>query len=251
MFIQINNVKIFYETKGAGIPVVYVHGNFASSKWFEDVMNIDGMKTYALDLPNFGSSQRVDQISIEVYADYLWKFVESLKISMAILVGHSLGGAVTLKCVLDHPNAFSGLILVDPAPADGLKTPENLYPVLENFKDHPEMLEFSLGMTMPTKKERAKTLVKDAMKMNPKAFSGNARALENYDYSKNLKEIRIPVKILWGNLDSIVSKEKLMKMANMLLNGQFEVLDGIGHSIMIEDPKKFIEILVHFKNALR
>ncbi|MGC8590510.1 alpha/beta fold hydrolase, partial [Athalassotoga sp.] len=93
MFVQIENVRIFYETNGDGMPVVYVHGNFASSKWFEEVMKIDGIKTYALDLPNFGNSDRIDSISIEVYADYLSKFIESLKISRPILVGHSLGGA--------------------------------------------------------------------------------------------------------------------------------------------------------------
>ncbi len=251
MFVQISGLKIFYEFKGKGMPVVYVHGNFASSKWFEDVMDIPEMEIYAIDLPNFGNSERIDSISIENYANYLWKFVESLKITKPILVGHSLGGAVTLKCTIDHPDAFSGLMLVDPAPADGLKTPENLYPVLESFRDHPEMLEFSLGMTMPGRKEKAKSLVDEAMKMNPKAFSGNARALENYDYSKNLKDIKIPVKILWGNLDSIVPKEKLEKMANIIPNGQFEILDGIGHSVMIESPKKFMEILVSFKDALR
>jgi branched-chain amino acid transport system permease protein len=250
MFVQIDNVKIFYETKGNGMPVIYVHGNFASSKWFEDVMKIDGMKTYALDLPNFGNSESINSISIESYAQYLWKFIESLKISRPLLVGHSLGGAVTLKCVIDHPNAFSGLILVDPAPADGLKTAENLYPILESFKDHPELLEFSLANTMPTRKEKAKALIEDALKMNQKAFSGNARALEEYDYSQNLKDIKIPVKILWGSLDPIVSRESLEKMAKMIPNCQFEVFDNIGHSVIVENPKKFIETLVNFKNAL-
>lgn len=251
MFITIDGVKIFYEVKGNGSSVVYVHGNFASSKWFEEVMDIPEMIVYAIDLPNFGNSDRIDQISIEVYANYLWKFTEVLKIQKPILVGHSLGGAVTLKCVIDHPNAFSGLILVDPAPANGLKTPENVYPILEGFKAHPEALEFSLTGTMPTRKDMAKVLVNEAMKMNPKAFSGNARVLEKYDYSERLKEIKIPVKILWGTLDPIVPKESLQKMSNEIPNAQFEILDGIGHSVMIENPQKFIDILVNFKNALR
>ncbi len=250
MFVQIENVRIFYEANGDGMPVVYVHGNFASSKWFEEIMKIDEIKTYALDLPNFGNSDRIDSISIDVYTDYLSKFIESLKISRPILAGHSLGGAITLKCVVDHPDAFSGLILVDPAPADGLKTAENLYPILESFKNNPELLEFSLANTMPTRKEKAKAFVNDALKMSPKAFSGNARALERYDYSQNLKDIKIPVKILWGSLDPIVPKESLEQMARMIPNCQFELLDGIGHSVIVENPKKFIEILVKFKNAL-
>ena len=250
MFVQIDNVKIFYETKGNGMPVIYVHGNFASSKWFEKVMDVPSSKVYAIDLPNFGNSGWIEEISIEKYSYYLWKFVENLKIEKSILVGHSLGGAVVLKCVIDHPENFSGMFLVDPAPANGLKTLEVVYSVLESFKNHPDFLEKSLEGIMPTKQEMAKILVEEGMKMNPKAFSGNARALEEYDYSQNLKDIKIPVKILWGSLDPIVSRESLEKMAKMIPNCQFEVFDGIGHSVIVENPKKFIETLVNFKNAL-
>jgi branched-chain amino acid transport system permease protein len=251
MFVQIDNVKIFYETKGNGMPVIYVHGNFASSKWFEKVMDVPSSKVYAIDLPNFGNSGWIEEISIEKYSYYLWKFVENLKIEKSILVGHSLGGAVVLKCVIDHPENFSGMFLVDPAPANGLKTLEVVYSVLESFKNHPDFLEKSLEGIMPTKQEMAKILVEEGMKMNPKAFSGNARALERYDYSKDLSKINIPVEVLWGTLDPIVSRNDLEKMVTLIPKAKFDLLEGIGHSLIVENPKIFTELLVKFENGLR
>lgn len=251
MFTTVDGIRIFYEVKGDGMPVVYVHGNFASSKWFEDVMDIEGLKIYALDMPNFGNSDGMGEFSIEKYAYYLWNFIQSLKIENSILVGHSLGGAVTLKCVIDHLEAFAGLLLVDPAPANGLKTSEIVFQVLESFKDHPDFLEKSLEGIIPSRKKMAKNFIKEAMKMDPIAFTENARALERYDYSNDLSKINIPVKILWGELDLIVPRNALEKMAHMIPNAQFEMLDGIGHSPIVENPKKFVEILMSFKDDLR
>lgn len=250
MFVEIDGKRINYETCGDGKPIVYVHGNFASHHWFDEVMDINGFKTYALDLPNFGDSDRIEKISIDTYAEYLWKFIRTLKIKNPILIGHSLGGAVALKCAIDHSKELSALMLVDPAPANGLKTPEQNYPILESLKRRADLLERSLMGIMPTKRGAAKHLTKEALKMKPEAFTENAKALEKYDYSGGLSDLELPVNILFGTLDPIVPRVALEDMAKRIPNAKLKIIEGVGHSLMIEDTKKFKEIVEDFSHAI-
>lgn len=250
MFVEIDGKRISYEVRGEGKNLIYVHGNFASHCWFDEVMDIEGYKTYALDLPNFGDSDRINEFSIETYASYLWKFIKNLEIEKTILVGHSLGGAVVLKCALDHPKEISALLLVDPAPANGLKTPQENYPILKSFKRRADLLEAALASVMPTRKEMAKILVKEALKMNPESFTENARALEKYDYSDEISNLNIPVKIIFGTLDAIVPRNELEKMSTKMQNAELKILKGVGHSLMIEDPLKFKKIVKELGDAL-
>ena len=250
IFVEIDKKRINYEICGNGKPIVYVHGNFASHHWFDEVMDIDGFKAYALDLPNFGDSDRIEKISIDTYAEYLWKFIKALKIKKPILVGHSLGGAVALKCAIDHSKELSALILVDPAPARGLKTPEQNYPILESLKRRADLLEVSLMGIMPTQKKLARRLIKEALKMKPEAFTENAKALEKYDYSDKLSKLELPVNILFGTLDPIVPRTALEDMAKKIPNAKLTVIKGVGHSLMIEDTKKFKEMMEEFGHAL-
>ncbi len=250
MFVEIDGKRINYEICGDGKPIVYVHGNFASHHWFDEVIDIKGFKTYALDLPNFGDSDGIEKISIEAYAEYLWKFIKALKIKKPILVGHSLGGAVVLKCAIDHSKELSALMLVDPAPANGLKTPEQNYPILKSLKRRADLLERSLMEVMPTKKSAARRLTKEALKMKPKAFTENAKALERYDYSDELSKLTLPVKILFGALDPIVPRAALEEMAKKIPNAEFNVIEGVGHSLMVENAKKFKEMVEDFGHVV-
>lgn len=251
-YARIVDKKIFYlETVGSeGIPVVFIHGNFASSTWFEPSLEIlpHRFKGYAIDLPSFGRSDRLEEISIDNYANYVIDFILEMETDGVILVGHSLGGAVAQSVVIKRPDLIDRVVLVDPAPPDGLITPEEVYPYLEMYKGNRELLKKALMGVMPTRKEDdfLERLVDDALLMDEKCFVENARALEKYDFSDELKKTEVPHLIIVGKLDQIVSEEMARRFEKLVKNIEVKVLQKYGHSVIVENTELFMEMFIDF-----
>jgi pimeloyl-ACP methyl ester carboxylesterase len=232
-------------------PVVFVHGNTGSCRWWDLVMDVPGRNTYAFDLPNFGQSEPIDESDIHGYADYVLGFLDALELDPPVLVCHSLGGAVGLSIAARHPERLAGLVLVDSSAPTGLVTPEEHYPIIEMFKANKEMLAGALAAVHPTMKdpERAAMLADLAFEMNGDAFTGNARALARFNVEGQLGNFTKPVLILWGTLDGIITRpmvDATGKEFTAAQSIQVDILEGIGHSPMLECPDRFMELLSDF-----
>ncbi|MCF7929393.1 MAG: alpha/beta hydrolase [Spirochaetales bacterium] len=247
--ISVRGVSIAYRTEGSGPPVLLVHGNTGSGLWFEGVMDIEGFKTIAPDMPNFGDSDNIRTADIDTYADYLRNLISGLNLPTPVpVIGHSLGGAVSISLALRNPQLVSRLMLVDSAPLDGLHTPEEHYPVIEQYKSNDKLLFKALQAVTPTLQDTAllNRLVEEAKKMNPEAFSANARALDRFDYQGKGNVYTGPVEVLVGDQDILITPDMARRTADAFPDGNLTVLEGVGHSVMIEDPPRFIRILKDF-----
>jgi branched-chain amino acid transport system permease protein len=242
-FVTVQKTRIAYWEQGlAELPtLVYVHGNTGSKVWFELAMDIPGYRVIAPDLPNFGESDRIETADIDRYAAYLAEFMATLEVQGAYVVGHSLGGAVAISLAVHYSSLVARLMLVDPAPLDGLHTPEEYYPVIERYKEDPALLKEALRAVTPTMKDEQMLdrLTDSAMQMNPIAFAGNPRALDRFDYRGRVSNVEIPVMVLRGELDPLITEEMGRATANGFPNGEFRSLRGVGHSVMVEDPARF------------
>ncbi len=246
-FCTIRGKKIFYAQNGSGSPVLYIHGNLGSHLWYSRVMEIEGVLVFAPDLPNFGRSDGLDSSSIDIYADYMLAFADKLDRGPLTLVGHSLGGAVAMTMAVRKPALFSRMLLVDSCPVDGLITPEAHYPVIESYRNNKELLKKGLKAVTPSMNDDAflDELTVDAMEMNEASFSGNARALAEFGLSAETDRYTGSVLYLLGTLDPLISREKAEKSVSFF-EGRLETLEGIGHSVMVESPGLFIQILKEF-----
>ncbi|WP_378147802.1 alpha/beta fold hydrolase [Cnuibacter sp. UC19_7] len=105
------------ERSGAGIPVVFVHGNVSSSLfWQPSMLALEpGVRALAVDLRGFGDSETlpVDATrGLRDYADDVVSVLDTLGIDEAHLVGWSMGGGVTMQILLDRPTLVRSLTLV-------------------------------------------------------------------------------------------------------------------------------------------
>lgn len=246
--VEVLGRKMYYVESGAGTPIVLVHGNTASSAWWSLVMDMPGHRVIAPDLPNFGRSDPLDVADIDVYADHLAVFITALGLDAPVVVGHSLGGAVVMSMAVRRPELARAIVLVDSAAPAGLKTPEEHYPYIELFRTKRDMMRQALAAVTPTMKNDAllDRLTDDAMKMAPLAFAGNARALERFNYVGKAGAFKGPVLVLWGRKDSIITEAMAKDTAAAYRNSRLEVIDGVGHSVMVEDPKTFQATLAEF-----
>jgi branched-chain amino acid transport system permease protein len=249
-YLTVKGKRIYYVQEGEGDPILMIHGNTASHVWYQDVMHIPGFRTIAPDMVNFGHSDSIEKADIHLYADYLKAFMDKLSLKQCYLVGHSLGGAVALSLAFRYPEMVSRLLLIDPCPVEGLVTPEAYYPIIELYKTNRSLLKKALAAVVPTLQDgkRLNLLVNEAMLMDKAAYTGNARALERVDFRSEAAGFNKPVLVLVGGKDLLITEEMARKTGEAL-HGSTRLIEHVGHSLMLEDPALFKEIVVDFAGS--
>jgi branched-chain amino acid transport system permease protein len=247
-YVTVEGKSLHYLEHGSGEPILYIHGNTGCNLWFERVMSIPDKRTIAVDLPNFGRSAHVEEADIDVYASYVAGFIRELGLERPTVVAHSLGGAVGIALAVNNPELVGRLMLVDSAAPDGLTTPEEHYEVIELYKSSRDLMKKALKAVTPTMDDNAflNKLADNAMLMNPIAFAGNARALERFDYTGRTQAYTGPVLVVVGSKDTIITREMAKRTADAFPTGTLEVLDEVGHSVMVEDPERFKQLVRQF-----
>lgn len=103
----------------AGVPVVFVHGNVSSNRFWEETLAAlpSGLRGIAPDLRGYGRSavQPVDATrGLRDFSDDLRTLVETLALGTVHFVGWSLGGNVVMQYAIDHPGEVASVVLVAP-----------------------------------------------------------------------------------------------------------------------------------------
>lgn len=111
-------MKLFYRKYGKGIPIIALHGLYASyHSWIG--LTAELSKDYQLillDLRNHGHSPHSSEHSYPLMSDDLLELFDELAIDKAILMGHSMGGKLAMHFALNHPQRVKGLIVEDISP---------------------------------------------------------------------------------------------------------------------------------------
>ncbi|MGB9820434.1 MAG: alpha/beta fold hydrolase [Pseudothermotoga sp.] len=220
--------------------VLCIHGNFGSHRWFKPLMEkLTDRRVIAVDLPNFGDSSRTDS-SLELYADCVYEFMNKMHIKPAV-VAHSLGGAVGMLLAAKYPDSLRSLILVDPCPVDGLVTPVENMPYLELYKTNRSIVKRSITGLLKTVNDKrfVEDLVDDALKMNPASVYQHAIELGKFNITEKAASIKVPVIVVWGELDALLTSKQMRKTAE-ILRAELKVLSGVGHTAFVENPELFI-----------
>jgi len=251
--IFVDGLSLFYVAAGAGAPVLFVHGNLGSSAWWKKSMDLPGWRAVALDLPNFGRSGPVpgydpDTADLATYAEYVARFIEELRLDRPVVVAHSLGGAVAQALVARRPELVRALVLVDSGSPAGLVTPRDRHPAIEAMRANPQVLAAALKAVVPTMADEAwfAELVADARRMAEPAWIGHAEALSRFDLRGKLGGFDKPVLVLRGALDYLITDAMARETAAAFPRARLETLDGVGHSVMAEDPARFAKLLEDF-----
>ncbi len=254
-----------YRTHGDadGLPMLLLHGSFASSRWWEPFFAILPDEIYAIapDLRGCDSSSPSEPsdsgYEIHEQAEDVAAFIEALGLEDFDLVGHSSGGAIALEYALTHPGRARSLILVDGAPIEGVFTPLEGYQLLEQMREDRGLLSQALSSLMPSTPPPTmtaeefhdffETLVDDAAGMAPAAFTAVARALDHWNRFEEARYLSLPTLLLWGALDTLVDRDSTTRMLIAIPGAaNLEVLAGVGHSPMIESPVALAERIIDF-----
>jgi pimeloyl-ACP methyl ester carboxylesterase len=214
-----------------------------------------------LDLPGFGYSDSPSgKYSPSNYARVLSWLLKKYGEGPAIVVGHSLGGAVALRFASEHPDQLSKLVLVDAAgilqrtafvkqpaslPISIEKTPAFLKGAVARIDDWGDnVVEKITGLpditrTFSSHEDIWGMVMSDHTNLN----AGMAMAEENF--SEAIYTIKTPTQIIWGEDDPIAPLRTGQMLARRLHRAELHILPGVGHTPMEnpDDAKAFLAVL--------
>lgn len=113
MFIEVNNIKLYYEKAGSGYPIILLHGNGESHDIFDTTVNLlkEYFTVYTIDTRGHGDSSPVLELHYKEMAEDIYCFIYKLKLEKPILYGFSDGGIIGLLISIKYPNLLSNLII--------------------------------------------------------------------------------------------------------------------------------------------
>ena len=106
---QYQNKKIFRRIIGTGKPVILIHGfGEEATVWNNQVEFLkDKYQLIIPDLPGSGQSEMIDDMSMEGMAEVIHSIIKEENITSCPVIGHSLGGYITLTLVEKYPESVS------------------------------------------------------------------------------------------------------------------------------------------------
>ncbi|HUL20631.1 MAG TPA: alpha/beta hydrolase [Thermodesulfobacteriota bacterium] len=266
--IQANGHTISYTVKGAGRPLVLIHGYGAGTWVWEKQTEVlsQGYKVYALDLIGHGFSDRPRiPYTPETYIHCLKNFMDGVGIEKATLIGNSMGGGVAWATAILFPERVDRLILIDCVPPDVLREVKNeSFRMLAAIKNIPALPY--LVIAVRNKNSIRKVLLECVSDINlivPEVVNrqyqlsrikGTTRALySTFKYAKEalkLKDqfsrIRKPTLFIWGEKDLIFPPQLGEKLHRAIVDSKFLVIKNSGHIPMWETPDEVNRAIVDF-----
>lgn len=233
----------------AGPPVVFVHGAGGTHQhWLYQVRDLPDSPTYAIDLPGHGRSEGLGRDSIAAYGDWLVAFLDAVGEDQAVLVGHSMGGAIVLDVALRHAARVAGLGLV----ATGARlrvAPAILDGIHQDYEAAVRLIcDFAYGPEAPPEMVRLGRRQMGAIP--PEVMHGDFCACDAFNVMDRLGEIVAPALVICGTQDHLTPSKYSVYLRDHLSRAELHLVEGAGHMVMVERPGAVVEALSAFLQGL-
>ncbi len=263
--LRVENVRatIAGAEAGSGPPLVLLHGLGGTWEYWGRAMALlaGRARCVALDLPGFGQSDAPPGgFGLDSAVDELAEALRALGSEPAAICGHSLGGPVSVRLALRHPDVVARVIMVGPS---GLKPAPvwqdralKLVPVYRALRHAPVRWERWLLHVGPLRRAALRALVD-----NP-ATVDHATARSLVDGGREARELKgaiaasfatglaeeaarltVPVAAIWGDRDRMVPPGDAQVLRDAVPTAVVRFLPGCGHLPMVERPEAFAALL--------
>lgn len=267
-FIDVDGNRIHYVEKGEGRPILFIHGLGAQLHQFRSPLFplLDGFRLIAIDRPGSGYSVRAKGASgrLSEQARVVRGVIDRLGLEKPLVVGHSLGGAVSLALAVEHPDAIAGLVLLSPHTRDTHSVPPAFAPLY--IRSPLKRWLIAQTVAVPASQRlAAQTLAyvfgpqeppADYMTagggwlgLRPAHVYGSATDIVDLvDDATPLEsrygEISVPVGILFGTADRLIDhRQHGVEMVGKIADLELELAEGVGHMPQFAEPERTAEFI--------
>jgi pimeloyl-ACP methyl ester carboxylesterase len=235
---------------GAGEPVVFVHGAGASSNawYFQKEYLKDFMEVILVDFPGHGTAPGIPPQTIEEKRDMLREALEELNIRTCCLVGHSMGGAISMSFALRYPGLLKGLILV----ATGARLrvhPEILDTILTNKATAVRRI-MELAFWEKIAPKMIDAAVEEMVQVDARAIYNDFMSCERFDLMGVLGGIETPTLVIGGMEDRLAPVHYSEYLHREIPGSRLVLVPNAGHMMPLEKPEEVNRAIKEFVAAL-
>ena len=262
--IKVNDIELYYEVHGEGMPLVLISGlGYSLWQWHLMVPYLE-KHFHVITLDNRGVGQ-TDKPAGQYTASMLAKdtigLLDTLGIDKAVVMGHSMGGFVAQAMALEYPERVSKLILASTnfgGPRHVPVTAEAMAVLSDVTSDPMTRLRNGIVVsTAPGFAERQPELIQtwlDWRVANPLDLAGYQSQMaiglglmaEEAAFESKLPNVTAPALILFGEHDKVVPPANADLLAKQLKGSQTRILPDAGHFFPLEVPEEASQVVIQF-----
>ena len=240
--------------------MILLHGWLGSWGLWQETMAYLGQyyRTYALDFWGFGESgTHLDTYKVTDFVSLVEQFMDQLGIVSAPLVGHSMGGTVSLGVAIRYPERVENVTIIG-SPVVGSSLA--LLLKVAGYRSVAWFL-FTLFPLFRQVMRVASPLIcrdprfpdmmdRDLSRTNLESFLNSIASLRRTDLRRQVQQIKVPVMGMFGRRDNIVSPNEWRTLQKGLPAARIERFAQAGHFIMLDEPAVFTRILREFLESV-
>ncbi|MGC9028073.1 MAG: alpha/beta fold hydrolase [Desulfomonilaceae bacterium] len=251
-FVQVRGKKIAYAVNPeaydpSSLALVFVHGSGGDREdWRDQLTSLSAVATaLAIELPGHGKSDGPGESSVGAYAAWVADFIEALGLSRVMLVGCSLGSAITQWIALMGKPWLKAIGLVGagarlrvhPSFLDGLKKDDGAGALSL-------LADFCLS---PRTGAPLRPLVDQKMRaVSADLVYGDLKACDEFDVMERVREIAVPTWIIVGKDDRLTPPKYAEFLHREIKDSALHVVEHAGHLVSLEAPARFNSLLTEF-----
>jgi pimeloyl-ACP methyl ester carboxylesterase len=197
-YAEVNGVNLYFETYGAGRPLILLHGGLGSGEMFGPVIPAlaERHQVIAVDLQGHGRTADIDRpIDVRLMADDIAALTVHLGLDQPDLVGYSLGGGVALHAAAKYPAKVHRLVVVS-----AHIRPDGVYPEMraQQGQVSAAAAEFMTDTPMYQLYQRVAPRPEDFPRLLDKI--GKAMS-EDFDFTEEVRSLQVPTLIVAADAD--------------------------------------------------
>lgn len=256
----VNGVSLAIETRGSGLPIVFIHGfPLDRTVWRHQLDTLTGFRRIAFDLRGMGQSDAPDLgYSMATYADDLVALLDALGEERVVLCGLSMGGYIAFEFLRRFRPRVRGLVLMDTRPeadsAEGRKARDALIAKVRDLGPiaaAEAMLPRFFTATVPT--DLIHSVREMIMRTPVPGIVGALGAMRERPDSTPLLPtlVGVPTLVVVGQEDVITPPAIAEAMAAAIPEARLVEIPGAGHLPSVEQPVPTTRAILKFLQGLR